>query len=118
MKKTFQWITGLVACTVVAAGAPALADAGRTTVQAHSADTNTAQTRAKLRAEMDAAEQAEMSHGDTGVSYSSGLSVDVRGAAGAGASQRTSDAVRAKLGEASRIKRDQPRDGVVLPDKE
>lgn len=115
MKKSFQWITTLAASAVVAVGAPAFADVGRVNVQDQSGNTNSAQTRAKLRAEMDAAEQAEMSHGDAGVSYSSGASVDGRGAAGSGSSPRMSDEVRAKLGKSSRANRDQSRDDVYRP---
>ena len=82
------------------------------------ANTYATQPQVKLRNEMDAAEQAELSHGDADMSSSGASAAGARGAAGAGALQRTNEEVGKDLGKSSRVTSVPPRNGLSRPDQE
>jgi len=103
-----KWITRLTACTTVAFAAPLYADDGQMVRQDQLSNTYSTQPREKLRAEMDAAEQATVSHGGTDMASSPESPDGARGIAGSRYSQRGRDEAQGGLGESSRMNQDHP----------
>lgn len=116
--KILLWITRLAACAAAALAIPLHADEGRTNAKDQIANTYATQPQKKLHSEMDAAEQAELSHGDTGMSSSGASAAGTRGAAAPGDAPRAGEEVREKLGKSSRVTGTPPRNGLSRPEQE